>query len=199
MSCERFAPWISRYLDEDLEGGDLEAFLDHLQGCPGCRQRVESLERLRWWCRAADALDPAPEPTGAWSPAEFLAGEAPPETGEGEGVPTTPVSVPGEGSAGGRRRFFRLPGFRPPPLRAAVGFAVVLVVIGAVATWYATRRWTQWVDVRDLRPLEASSATFPYEEVEGVDLYVIQHTTHQPWARYGDELPLIRQASQVSR
>ena len=43
------------------------------------------------WCRAADALDPAPEPTGAWSPAEFLAGEAPPETGEGEGVPTTPV------------------------------------------------------------------------------------------------------------
>ena len=27
MNCREYAPWVSRYLDEDLEGKDLTAFL----------------------------------------------------------------------------------------------------------------------------------------------------------------------------
>ena len=55
MKCKEYAPLVSRYLDEDLEGRDLETFLEHLAGCEECQKEMEGVDRLRGWLQAADA------------------------------------------------------------------------------------------------------------------------------------------------
>ncbi|MGW8321442.1 MAG: anti-sigma factor family protein, partial [Thermodesulfobacteriota bacterium] len=72
MNCKEYAPWVSRYLDEDLEGKELVAFLDHLSGCSECQKEMEAVERLSGWLRAADAHQGIPEIRGEWGLEDLL-------------------------------------------------------------------------------------------------------------------------------
>ena len=62
-SCDEYAVKTLRYLDDDLEGLELEDFLSHLESCANCRAHVEAekelsatLHRSRPLCSAPAAL-----------------------------------------------------------------------------------------------------------------------------------------------
>jgi mycothiol system anti-sigma-R factor len=44
--CDEYAIQILRYLDEDLEGEELEDFLSHLDSCAWCREQLEAEKEL---------------------------------------------------------------------------------------------------------------------------------------------------------
>jgi hypothetical protein len=46
ISCDEYAIKILRYLDEDLEGQELEDFLSHLDSCAWCREQLEAEKEL---------------------------------------------------------------------------------------------------------------------------------------------------------
>ena len=66
MNCTEYSPLVSRYVDEDLEGKELETFLEHLSGCAECQREVGSLEQLRGWLKTADAFQGIPGIKGDW-------------------------------------------------------------------------------------------------------------------------------------
>jgi hypothetical protein len=45
-SCDQYAIKTLRYLDEDLEGQELEDFLSHLDSCAWCREQLEAEKEL---------------------------------------------------------------------------------------------------------------------------------------------------------
>ena len=56
-----------------------------------------------------------------------------------------------------------------------------------------------WIDVHQLEPLPVATVALPEAEGHEMDFFVMQHSTHQPWADHGDELPIIEFASGSSR
>ena len=72
MNCKEYAPWVSRYLDEDLAGKELVTFLDHLSGCMECQKEMEAVQRMRGWLQAADAYQGVPEIRGEWGLEDLL-------------------------------------------------------------------------------------------------------------------------------
>jgi hypothetical protein len=74
-----------------------------------------------------------------------------------------------------------------------------LLVVTVVAAWFYSRKTGNWIDVNELQPLPVATVVFPQEEGLDMDFFVMEHTTHQPWADYGDELPMIELASTSSR
>jgi anti-sigma factor RsiW len=46
MSCERWEPFYSAFLDGELPAADREAFGEHLTTCSACREELESLHSL---------------------------------------------------------------------------------------------------------------------------------------------------------
>ena len=84
----------------------------------------------------------------------------------------------------------------PQPTQRMVRFALPLLVVSVVAAWLYTRKTGNWVDVRELQPSQVTTVMFPQEEADReVDMFVMQHTTHQPWANHGEEFPMIELAS----
>jgi hypothetical protein len=203
MKCAEYAPLVSRYLDDDLEGRDLEAFLDHLSGCAGCLKEMEDLERLRGWLLAADAQQGLPEPAAAWSLEDLLGKEA-----AAEGIrplePLRPETRRGafgkerkRSGSGLRIRFPRLP--LPSIPLPVVRYALPLLLVGGVAVWLYSRDSGEWIDVQDLPPQKAAAVSFTQEEGEEIEFYVVQHAIHQPWMQYGDEVPMLQLATTPSR
>lgn len=203
MDCKEYGPWISRYVDEDLEGKELEIFLEHLSGCAACQREMAALERLRGMLKTADTLDGIPHIKGDWGLEDLLRQETALEAADGT-EPFLPTVDPQAttkdrertGEGGWSKRFL-VP--LPLPVQNVVRFAIPLLVIVVVATWFYTRKTRNWIDVRNIQPLPTATVAFPQEEGRDVDLFVIGHTTHQPWADYGDELPMIELASTPSR
>ena len=66
MGCTRYSPLVSRFLDDDLEKEELNGFLDHLLQCEECQKEMKAFESLQSCFRAAESLDPAPEPRKAF-------------------------------------------------------------------------------------------------------------------------------------
>ena len=202
MKCAEYAPWVSRYLDEDLEGEDLEVFFDHLSGCAACQKEVAEVERLRGWLQAADALQGIPEMRGDWGLEELLRREA---SSEAVGS-VQPLTSRAGRPASGRRTMSRDRGWIrrylfPFPIapRQVVRFALPLLLVAVVATWLYSRQTSDWSDVHDLNALPKSTVSFPQEEADEIDYFVVQHATHQPWERYGDEVSMLQLASVHSR
>ncbi len=207
MKCEEYAPLVSRYLDEDLEGRELETLLDHLSSCEECNEEMAGIDRLRGWLQAADAHQGIPEIRGAWGLDDLLKLEGatasidPSETPSSIGVREA-AKEQGEGSRGMswiRRTLF------PFPLvpRQAMQFALPLLLVALAATWYYTQYFTEqmsdWVDVTELESSPTETVSFPQEEGDEIDYYVVQHATHQPWEQYGDEVPMLQLASMPAR
>lgn len=200
MNCTEYGPLVSRYVDEDLEGKDLEAFLEHLSECAECREEVGALERLRGWFQAADALQGIPEIRGEWRLADLLQKEASPEAID-SAEPLSPAFDRGAsehektkswGAEWIKRYLFPF----PLSTQRLVRFALPLLVVSVVAAWLYTRKTSNWIDVHELQPSQVTTGMFPQEEArDDVDIFVMQHTTHQPWADHGDEYPMIELAS----
>ena len=61
MSCERWEPLYSAFLDGELAMLDRDALREHLTTCSGCREEIESLEELsREFSGGPAALDTDP-------------------------------------------------------------------------------------------------------------------------------------------
>jgi len=192
MNCTEYGLWVSRYADEDLEGKELETFLDHLSGCAECQREVGGLERLSGWLKAADAFQGVPDIKGDWGLADLLEREEPSESVHraSEQRKERPWS------AGWIKRFL-FPS--PLPAQNLMRYALPLLVVAVVATWFYTRKTGNWIDVHQLQPLSVATVAFPEEEGHEMDFFVMQHSTHQPWGNHGDELPMIEMASGSSR
>lgn len=203
MNCKDYAPWVSRYLDEDLEGKELETFLDHLSLCTACQKEMEAVERLRGWMQAADAYQGVPEIRGEWGLDALLRMEASSE--EIDAVETLDSnagrSVPVHEGAWSRGKEWIKDNLSPFPLvpRQVMGFAVPLLLVALVAAWLYTRQSGKWIDVSELKPLPTATVSFPGEEGDEIEYFVVQHATHQPWQQYGDEVPMLQLASMPSR
>jgi anti-sigma factor RsiW len=59
-SCDEYATKTLRYLDNDLEGQELEDFLFHLESCAGCRAHVQAEKELTAALRRSRPLYSAP-------------------------------------------------------------------------------------------------------------------------------------------
>ncbi|NOZ77864.1 MAG: zf-HC2 domain-containing protein [Acidobacteria bacterium] len=44
MNCDRFVALIDEYLADRLDGGDRDAWREHMAGCPACRERALAKE-----------------------------------------------------------------------------------------------------------------------------------------------------------
>jgi anti-sigma factor RsiW len=202
MNCAEYGPWVSRYVDEDLEGKELDAFLEHLSDCRECQREVRALERLTGWLQAADALQGMPEITADWGLEDLLRQEqSVAEAGRAElFLATVDRSAfdprkPRRWSLGWIKRYlFPL----ALPARNAVRFVLALLVVAVTAIWLTTRKTSDWIDVRDLQTVSSTTVALPEEEGHEMDFYVMQHTRHQPWADNGDELPMVELASTSS-
>ena len=203
MNCKEYAPWVSRYLDEDLEGKEMVAFLDHLSGCTECQKETEAVERLSGWLQAADAHQGIPEIRGGWGLEDLLRRET---SSEEIDSAETLASRAGQAAsaqerAGSRSKAWIKRYLFPFPLvpRQVMGFALPLLLVAVVAAWLYTRQTSNWIDVSELQILPAATVSFPYEEGNEIEYYVVQHATHQPWEQYGDEVPMLQLASVPSR
>jgi len=192
-------------VDEDLEGTDLEAFVEHLSGCVECQKELVALERLQGWFQAADALQGIPEPRGRWGLSHLLLQEE--ESREStDCAETLAPSISRETSAQEKARSLgamgwikrSLPAF-PVRSRSFLRLALPLLVVSFAATWLFTRKTTDWIDVRELQTSPTTAIAFSQEEVHEMDYFVMQHAAHQPWADHGDEFPIIELASSPSR
>jgi hypothetical protein len=203
MNCREYAPWVSRYLDEDLEGKELVAFLDHLSGCAECQKEAEAVERLSGWLQAADAHQGVPEIRGEWGLEDLLRRETSSEEIDSrETLALTAGRVdPAQGRAWSRSKEWIKSNFFPFPLvpRQVMSFALPLLLVAVVATWLYTRQTGKWIDVSELQILPTATVSFFEEEGDEIEYFVVQHATHQPWEQYGDEMSMLQLASMPSR
>jgi hypothetical protein len=199
MNCREYAPLVSRYLDEDLEGKELLTFFDHLSGCKECRKEMEAVERLRGWLQAADAYQGIPEVRGGWGLEDLLRREASLEGSEPlETLGSTAGRVaPAQGRAWPRSKEWIKSNLFPFPIvpRQVMGFALPLLLVAVVAAWLYARQTAKWIDVSELQALPTGTASFTEEEGDEIEYYVVQHASHQPWEQYGDEVPILQLAS----
>ena len=62
MSCyDKYRAKIPRYLDNDLQGEELDAFRNHLETCGGCRASLEAEFALSLLLRRSRPLYSAPD------------------------------------------------------------------------------------------------------------------------------------------
>jgi len=202
MKCSEYGPWLSRYLDDDLEGKELRLFLEHLSLCSGCRTELRDLERIRFWLQEADAADRVSEERleqcfeGFLERWDAIAGKETPDVASAETAP------PDKESFGQRVRQALIPSrlasiFTLRPLPGFLSSALVLLLVGILGVWFYPREPVNSVDVQDLFPERSLATIFPQEEeqYEDMDLFVMHHATHQPWADIGQELPMIQPVS----
>jgi len=207
MGCLRFHPLISRYLDDDLDGDELEECLRHLSGCAACHGELKSWETMRSWFAAAGLLDPVPEPKHALSLSRLLSLE---ESEPPERAPLS-VRVSGQGRAGGLEDRGapathpwreKLAGFFSPGApRNLWRYALPVVALGMLAFWLYPGKTGGEIDVRRLvatRSIAPSAAALNDLPEPNLDLYLIQHAAQQPWTQVGSEISLVRQASAQS-
>jgi anti-sigma factor RsiW len=71
-SCDEYAVKILRYLDNDLQGLELEDFLSHLDSCAGCRAHVEAEKELSASLHRSRPLYPAPAALRDWLTAAVI-------------------------------------------------------------------------------------------------------------------------------
>jgi hypothetical protein len=202
MNCKEYAPLVSRYLDEDMEGRELESFLDHLSVCAACQKELDGVERLRGWLQAADAQQGVPGMRGEWGLEALLENEPTPGAVEAPDA-LSPIAYPtrpeGEGARPRIMAWIRGLFTAPPIPRHAMRFALPLLVVGVAATWFYLDHTSDWIDVHDLQSSPTAAVSFPPEESDQIEYYVVQHATHQPWEQYGDEVPMLQLASTPSR
>lgn len=203
MNCKEYAPLVSRYLDEDLEGKEFVTFLDHLSGCTECQKEMDAVERLRGWLKAADAHQGIPEIRGEWGLEDLLRRErSSEEIDSAETLSSTAgrVALVQAGARSRSKEWIKSNLFPFPPVpRQVMSFAVPLLLVAVVAAWLYTRQTGKWIDVSELQILPTATVLFSEEEGDEIDYFVVQHATHQPWEQYGDEVPMLQLASMPSR
>jgi len=200
MECSAYAPLLSRYVDDDLEPAEAEQVLQHLSSCPQCQKELEVLERLRAWLHSAHSFEQIPEvqqeqfilhALESWDieEGEQVAAGQPPAWSHLERLKKS--------AEGSRRSMWK-------PLDALLGvlpspgiwrFALPLVVVAVGVFLWMSRDQRKTVDVRNLPAPAPLIASVSQQETDETDFYVLEHTSQQPWSRYGDEVPVIQLVS----
>ncbi len=203
MSCSQYGPFVSLYLDDELERDELETFLDHLGGCAACQKEIESLERLRGWLQAADAFQGFPEPNIEKRVKDLFQ-----ENLDEKDVSRIQPLIDQETKPSQRREkrpwARRLSWLNPfetalsIPFQKAWGVALPLLIAVSAGIWFYNKPG-DWIDVHELSSSQVLITALPEKEAQEEDLYVIQHTMNQPWVSLGDELPRVQLASGSSR
>ncbi len=203
MSCSQYGPFVSLYLDDELEKDELETFIDHLGDCVICQKEIESLERLRSWLRTADAFQGFPEPNIDKAVKDLFQEDL--NENEASGIQSLIAQEASPSRSRKKRprarRLSWLNPFGPSfsfPFQKAWQVALPLVVAVFAVVWFYDRPG-DWVDVHELSSAQVLTTALPEKDTQEEDLYVIQHTMHQPWVSLGDELPRIQLASGSSR
>ena len=205
MSCKENGLLVSRYLDDDLDEPELDAFLEHLYGCPGCRGELDATHRLRTGMDAADALAGIPAPSAGWD-AGGLIRQWDVETASlaaADPVPAGDRAKSETSERGGLRRGLDwlmrfLPDLRPP-MQHALRFALPLLVLCIGGFWMYNTRTGGEVDVRELQATDVMSGSPGGVDVPEMNLYVIHHAANQPVMDYGEERSMIPLYVAVSR
>jgi len=203
MSCQQYSLRLSRYLDNDLEGKELEDLLEHLSGCKECYQELDAYEQLRELFQEADGEHGFPEPTREWRTVLLQDLEPVQKDLAGEGEPLGKrAAIRNDTEAREPRSSFpawlgRL--FSSPPARGFLRYALPLIILSVAATWWVQNASDQGIDVNELVPAENFAMAFQDDDAYPEDLYVMQHTAHQPGIRTGDELPMIQNVAGLSR
>ncbi len=201
MGCEQYSPLVSRFLDDDLEKGELEVFLEHLFACERCREELKAFEGLRQGFQKAELLDAPPEPSRPFS-LEDLGPHAHTEAGA---VPLAKPALEADAVPAPARREKRrskefswmgsLSQFIFP--QNFLRYAVPMIAVLIVGIWIYPEDSPDRVDVRNISTSRALSAHLSGQDAgkENMDLYVMQHAANQPWAQYGSHVSMIRKAS----
>jgi len=214
MSCSEYGPLVSRYLDDELETRELEAFIDHLSHCDACQQEIESFEQLRGWLQAADALHGFPEPNmdgcvrRILEQSSFVEAASPAvQIGEVSAHQIDEVAPRRAGRQERGRQGFGaalrdwlnriFPHY--PSVSGTWRLALPLLVLGLVGLWAYQEKTASWIDVKEISSAQVGSEAMPIREGTEEHLYVIEHTMHNPWVSYGDELPHIELATGAYR
>lgn len=201
MGCERYGPLVSRFLDDDLDRGELNAFLEHLFACAACQQELKAFEALHeGFCRA-DVLDAPPEPSRPFT-LEDLGPYAHAEAGA---VPLAQPALDADAHPApdrGGKRGSGEPGWWGSMSRYVfpqnfLRYAVPMMAVLLVGLWIYPDDDAGRVDVRSLPASRVASTQLPRKEAgkEDMQIYVTQHAAGQPWAHYGNHVPLIQTAS----
>jgi len=207
MGCARYGPLLSRYLDDDLQGVELEGLLAHLAVCPGCRKEHKDLEKLQTWLKVADAFETVPDVLEQGGLSDFI-----------KKWEARIEETPGREGESGTRRFFpesvrtrdRRPGmsswlgafFSPLFSRNSWRFAFPMMALVILGLWlYPGDLGNNRIDVQDLSPTQLLTTKLPQKELhnDNMDLYIIEHTTQQPWEDFGYHLPMVQQVSGAAR
>ncbi|MEW6444352.1 MAG: hypothetical protein AB1640_25690 [bacterium] len=219
MKCLKYAPLLSRYMDDDLAASETDDVVVHVSSCLHCREELEALYRLRAWLHAADAgnevlqfvrfrdlrfdFDRA-EPFGSTNP------EAGTEESEDSRHPRGPSKwnlqedktrkPPGKIGLLRKRPAWKWMPFQAPA--AVWRLALPLLVLAAIVVLWRQDDWMKIardrkVDVGELQVIADSRLPAPAKDQDAgeLELYLYEHASQQPWARYGDELPMIQLAS----
>ena len=206
MGCAGYGPLLSRYVDEDLGGKELEDLLEHLTECAFCQKELKGLEDLRSWFQTAEAFDAVPEVRETLD-LEHLLGKGSALGDEVTGGAPIPMEDPQRPKHGNKRddrkkgpserkRFLHI--LNPFPSQNVWRYAFAMIAVVALGVWLYPGQPVEWIDVHKLIPEKTLTVKhLPRQEALGhnMDLYVMQHASNQPWAQYGDELPMIRQVS----
>lgn len=196
MGCSEYEPFLCRYVDDDLDRTETEKVLEHLSDCRACQKELETMERLRTWLHAANSYegilqigqessllraleswDAEDQDADAWQPV----------------VPQGPGRL--KGSIGDLKRLpWRalelLLNFLPSSRIWRYAIPLLLVAVAALL-WMGGDRGKK-VDVRELPASAFMTVRLSDQGTDETDFYVLEHTSQQPWLRYGDELPMIQ-------
>jgi hypothetical protein len=201
MACSRYGPLISRFLDEDLEKGELEGFLEHLFACELCQRDLKAFEKLQQGFQAVEQMDAVPEPAKLFSLSDLGAVVR-------SGAGAVPLAAPALAGERGKAKASR--GSGKPRESAWLGtlsqyifpqnflrYAVPMIAFLLVGVWMYPDRSEDQVDVRELPASRSLSAHLAKQETDrgNVDLYLMQHAANQPWAQYGNDVPLVQRVA----
>jgi len=199
MGCERYGPLVSRFLDDDLDKGELNAFLEHLFACSSCQQELKAFETLHEGFRKADILDAPPEPSRLFT----LEDLGPYANAEAGAVPLAQPALDADAApARGGKRASRQSGWWDSLSRYVfpqnfLRYAVPMMAVLLVGLWIYPDDDAGRVDVRSLPASRVASTQVSRKDVgkEDMQVYVMQHAASQPWAHYGNHVPMIQTAS----
>lgn len=86
MKCQQYSELLTAFIDDEITGPEMVRLHEHLQGCPSCARRIESLKSLQEMFREEIlSLEPVAPPAGFSR--KILAGIATPSEAQGKPRP----------------------------------------------------------------------------------------------------------------
>jgi len=200
MGCSKYAPLLSRFLDEDLASTEIEGLLRHLSSCTACQEGLNVLEKLRYGFQAVGEIESVPSPDQGFlerTMATLVYEERPQGQEDADRVH--------DGSSKRRTPFswkgivqLVFPG-QPFPVWARVfRYAVPALIIVILGLLLIPAKQDETIDVASITP--SQDLLFPVDQTsQPFETYIFHHATQQPLGTFSDELPLIQEVADSGR